>query len=137
MQVSSGRLTWIKVVLVVGMLVGAFWGIGNLVFPETMHEATAPEGEPYTSTHNSMMMTIGAFALTWAVAAAIALGKPLGNLGLLQAITAALLVLGLVGFYTDLVVSERTTAFTLGTDILLLALGVALWVLYPWGRKSS
>lgn len=137
MQVSSGRVTWIRVVLVIGLLVGAFWGIGNLVFPEAMHEATAPEGEPFTNTVNVLSMLLGAMSLAWAVAVAIALGNPLGNRGLMQAIIAFTISFGLIGFYVTTVVAEQAPAPALGTQILLVALGVALWVLYPWGRKSS
>ena len=136
MQVSAGRLTGIKVVLWIGMVLAAFWAIGSLVFPEAVHEATAPAGEPFTSTHNSMMMTIGALALAWAVALAMAIRWPLQNPGLLLAIIAAMLVIGLVGVYIEAFVSERPTAIMWGTDIVLLALGVALLLLYPRGSKA-
>ena len=137
MQVSSGRLTGIKVVLVIGLLVGAFWGIGNLVFPENMHEANAPEGEPFTNTVNVLSMLLGAMSIAWAVATAIALGNPLANRGLIQAIIGFTLIFGLVGFYAATVVAEQAPAPAVGSQILIVALGVALWVLYPWGAKSS
>src|SRR3990170_3504485 len=107
MQVSSGRLTGIKVVLVIGLLVGAFWGIGNLVFPENMHEANAPEGEPYTNAVNVLSMLLGAMSLAWAVATAIALGNPLANRGLIQAIIAAMFIIGVISIYVDTVVAEQ------------------------------
>jgi len=137
MQVSPGRLTGIKVVLWVGLVLGALWGIGSLVFPETVHDATAPEGEPFTNTVNVLSMLLGAMSIAWAVATAIALGNPLANRGLLQAIIGFTIIFGLVGLYATTVVAEQATAPAMGSQILIVALGVALWVLYPWGRKAS
>ncbi len=136
MQASPGRLTGIKVVLWLGLVLSAFWAIGNLVFPEAVHEATAPAGEPFTSSLNTASLEIGALALAWAFALAMAIRRPLENPGLLLAIIAAMLIIGLVGVYIEAFVSERPTAIMWGTDIVLLALGVALLVLYPRGRKA-
>jgi len=136
MQVSPGRLTVIKVVLWLGLVLAAFWAIGNLVFPEAVYEATAPAGEPFTSSLNTALLEVGALALAWAFALAMAIRRPLENPGLLLAIIAAMLIIGLVGVYIEAFVSERSTAVMWGSDIVLLALGVALWVLYPWGRKA-
>ncbi len=136
MQASPGRLTGIKVVLWLGLVLSAFWAIGNLVFPEAVHEATAPAGVPFTSSLNTASLEIGALALAWAFALAMARRRPLENPGLLWAIMAARLVIGLVGVYIEAFVSERPTAIMWGTDIVLLALGVALLVLYPRGRKA-
>jgi hypothetical protein len=136
MQVSPGRLTGIKVVLWLGLVLAAFWAVGNLVFPKAVHEATAPAGELFTSSINTALLEVGALALAWAVALAMAIRWPLQNPGLLLAIIAAMLVIGLVGVYIERFVSERPTAIMWGTDIALLALGMALLLLLPRGRKA-
>ncbi len=112
------------------------------ITPERVHQvllasgATAPAGEPFTSSLNTASLEIGALALAWAFALAMAIRRPLENPGLLLAIIAAMLIIGLVGVYIEAFVSERPTAIMWGTDIVLLALGVALLVLYPRGRKA-
>lgn len=136
MQVSPGRLTGIKVVLWLGLVLLALWAVGFLVFPEDMHKAIAPEGELFTASQNAGALMVGAFALAWAVALAMAIRWPLQNLGLLLAIIAAMLIVGLVGLYNSFFVSERVTAINWATDILLLALGVSLLLLFPRGSKA-
>ena len=136
MQVSPGRLTGIKVVLSLGLVLSAFWAIGSLVFPEAMHEAMAPEGEPFTNSINAMSLEVGSLALAWAVALAMAIRWPLQNLGLLLAVIAAMLIIGLIGVYNTAFVAERPTAIGWGTEIVLLALGLALLLLFPRGSKA-
>jgi hypothetical protein len=136
MQVSSGRLVAIKAVLWIGLVLAAAWGIGGLLFPQAVHNATAPASEPFNSSHNVATMTVGALALAWAFAIAMAVRWPLQNAGLLLAIIAAMLTIGLAGFYINAVVSERSSALTWGTDGLLTALGVALLLLIPRGSKA-
>ncbi|MBI2919312.1 MAG: hypothetical protein HYY01_15165 [Chloroflexi bacterium] len=131
MQVSSGKLTGIKVVLAVTMLLGLFWGVGNLLFTESMFEATAPAGEQFTSSVDVLSKLTAGFMLAWVVAAGLAFRNVLGNLGLLKAIIIALGIFAAVGFYIDLTVAERTAAIAWATDVLLLVLFVALLVLYP------
>ena len=56
----------------------------------------------------------------------MAIRWPLQNPGILLAISAAVLIIGIVGVYVTAFVSERATALMWGTDGLLIALGVAL-----------
>jgi hypothetical protein len=126
MQASSGRLMAIRVVLWIGLVLAAFWGVAGLVFPSSLHDAIAPANEPFNSSHNAASLTIGSLALAWAFALAMAIRWPLQSPGLLLAITAAMLIIGIVGVYVTAFVSERATALMWGTDGLLIALGVAL-----------
>jgi len=136
MQVSPGRLTGIKVVLWLGLVLAAFWAVGSLVFPGDMHKAMAPKGETFTPSLNAASLEVGSLALAWAFALAMAIRRPLEDPGLLWAINAAFLIIGLVGAYTTAFVAERATVLTWGTDIAMLVLGLALVLLYPWRRKA-
>ncbi len=131
MQVSSSKITGIKVVLAVTMAMGLFWGLGNLLFTESMFNATAPAGEKFTNSAEVLGKIASAFMLAWVVAAGLAFRDVLGNLGLVKAVIIALGIITAVGFYTSLFVSERTPAMVWASDVLMLVLFVALLALYP------
>lgn len=137
MAVSQGRVTGIRVVLAVAIvLLGAFSVIGNLFFGEAMLEANFPEGEPFTNAVNFLQVLVGGMALSWVVAGAIAMRRPLEDRGLLMALIGFMLILGLTFMYSLFVVREQASAGEWVSSILMLALGVALWVMYPRGKKA-
>ena len=136
MRVSPGRLTGIRVVLWLGLVLAAFWAVGSLVFPGDLHKAMAPKGETFTSSLNAASLEVGSLALAWAFALAMAIRRPLENPMLLVAIVAAMLIIGLIGAYNTAFVADRATILEWGSDIGLVALGIALMLLYPWRREA-
>jgi hypothetical protein len=132
MKVSK-RLNGIRAVLGFGLFLALLYGISYLLFPKFM----TPAGETFTNPLEVVSREMGALALTWAVAAGIALRDILRNPGLVLAIAITLGVLGVVMLYNHTFVAETTILADWVTIALLLILFIALLVLYPWRRPQG
>lgn len=134
---ESSRITWLRVVVGLFGLLTLFLGIGSLLFPKAMFDASPPAGQAYNSYAQYATMTIGLLAFTWAVAAAIAFRAPLKHPGLLQAIGATMALLGGVGFYLDVFVSDPANATAGVSDAIVFLMFIALLLLYPRRQKAG
>jgi len=135
MQVSRWRLNVIRGILVVGIIMGLYFGISNLFLTKSHFESSAPAGEAFTTFIDGHMKTEGLLFLSWAVAAAIALRNALQNTGLIYAIA---IVFGLLGVETLYgVVAEMIPATDSAYGAVSIVMCVALLVLYPRRQAQS
>ncbi|MBM3945493.1 MAG: hypothetical protein FJ317_08425, partial [SAR202 cluster bacterium] len=80
MAISTGRLIGMRVALGVFIAATVMNAVGLWLAPRDAYGLEA--GEPLTGSAESIASALGALALTWAVAAALALWKPFENRGL-------------------------------------------------------
>ena len=130
MQVSSTKLTVLRVALVVGLLLTLFWGLGSVFFPQQTHESLTKE--PFTPAFNAASMITGGLVLSWSVAVLIVLRDIPRNLGLILALIALSAIMFVVGVYNDTMVNPKeATSLSWGTSILSLVLAIVMAVAYP------
>ncbi len=136
MQVSSARLNTVRVALVVFIINALFLGVMGVFLPNAFFEMMASK-EAFSSLIQGLLMGMGAFALTWAVAAAIALRDPLKNRGLIQAIVAGGAIGSIIFLYTDVSIVANAPAAAFVGDSLPIIVAVVIAVAYPWGQTTT
>ena len=134
MAISKGKLTGVRAALAVLAIIFAFYGIMHLFFPRQFLNMVGLAQEPLTYALRTSLAFTGTLIICWVIAIGLALKNVLGSRSLVQAIIALLLIMGVVGIYVDFFVTKQAGQAII--DLLFIALGVLLILLYPWKKQA-